>query len=139
LSEGIAVGFGLGCRVVQRGTPRSGPSTPRSDRHSRSVLLASHGCGIDIERQGHRGEGLAFAVTAGGLVHVVVAHLAAVHSSLDAASFEVCGDGPTVDAELRCEIGQRPSCLVLTHELVDLDLAQPTGLWRGLESCPGVS
>jgi hypothetical protein len=62
-----------------------------SDRHSRSMQLAAHGRGIDIEAPGGLGEGVAFAVTARGFADVVLAHLAAVHSSLGAASFEVCG------------------------------------------------
>jgi len=90
------------------------------------MQFTAHGGGIDIECQGDRGEGVTPAVTAGGLADVVVAHLAAVHSSLDAACFEVCGDGPTVEAVVRREIGQRPSRLVLAHELVDLDLVQAT-------------
>jgi hypothetical protein len=90
------------------------------------MKLASHGRGIDIERQGDRGEGVTFAVAAGGLADVVLAHLAADHSSLDAMSFEVSGDGPVVDTECSGEIGQRPSRLVLAHKLVDFDLVQAT-------------
>ena len=44
--------------------------------------------GVDIDCQGDLSEGVPPAVTAGGLVDVVVAHFAAVHSSLDAASFD---------------------------------------------------
>lgn len=111
---------------VQDGTRRSGPPTPRSDGDLRSMQLTSYRRGIDIERQGDFGEGVASAVATGGLADVVRAHLAAVHSSRDAACFEVGGDGPVVDAELAGKIGQRPSCLVLAHELVDLDLVQAT-------------
>jgi hypothetical protein len=57
---------------------------------------------------------------------VALAHLAAVHSSLDAARFEVRGDGPTVEPELRGEIGQCPSRLVLAQGPIDLGLAQAT-------------
>ena len=90
------------------------------------MQFTAHGRGIDIDCQGDLSEGVPPAVTAGGLVDVVVAHFAAVHSSLDAACFEVRGDGPTVDAECSGEIGQRPSRLVLAHEAVDLDLVQAT-------------
>jgi hypothetical protein len=90
------------------------------------MQLTAHGRGIDIERQGDRGEGVACLVTTGGLADVVLAHPAAVHSSLDAASFEVRCDGPSVDTEFSGEIGQRPARLVLIHEPVDLDLVQAT-------------
>jgi len=93
------------------------------------MQLTSQGLGIDIECQCDLDEGVASPVTASGFVDVALAHLPAVHSSLDAARFEVRGDGPTVEAELRGEIGLRPSGLVLAHELVDLRLIQATQDW----------
>jgi hypothetical protein len=45
-------------------------------------------------------------IAAGGLADVVLAHLPAIHSSVDAAPLEVGGDSPTVDAEISSKIGQ---------------------------------
>jgi hypothetical protein len=93
------------------------------------MQLAADGRGIDIEGEGDGGEGVTSPVTTDGFAEVVVGHFAAVHSSLDAACFEVRGDGATVDAEFGGEIGQYPSCLVFADELVDVDLVQATLDW----------
>ena len=122
----VIAGLG-GVRVAPREAMRgSGPPAPRSEDHSRSMQLTSHGLGIDIECQCDLDEGVASPVTASGFVDVALAHLPAVHSSLDAARFEVRGDGPTVEPEFRGEIGQCPSRLVLAHGPIDLGLAQAT-------------
>jgi hypothetical protein len=73
---------------------------------------------------GDFGEGVAGAVAAGGRGDVAVGHLAMIRSSLDAARFEARSDGSSMDTELRGEIGQLPSCLILAHEFVDLEIGQ---------------
>jgi|GEM_PF-2626793 len=93
------------------------------------MQLTSHGLGVDIERERDLDKGVASPITTGGLADIVLAHLAAVHSSPNAACFEVHGDGPTVDAEFTGEIGQCPPCLVFAYELVDLGFVQSTQDW----------
>ena len=61
------------------------PAGSGSDGDSCTTELATHRRGVDIERQRNRGEGVSTAVATGDFADVMVAHLAAIHSTGNAA------------------------------------------------------
>ena len=71
------------------------------------------------------GEGIARPVEPSGVADVVFAHLARVASPLDSALFQMRGDGPTVNAEVGGEIGERTAGPVAGHEFVHVGISQP--------------
>jgi hypothetical protein len=59
------------------------------------------------------------------LPHVVVAQLSNIHSTLDAALFEVRSDGSVMNAELVAELRKRAASLIAGDEFVYVGIGQP--------------
>jgi hypothetical protein len=80
---------------------------------------------VDPECVADGNERVACSVATLGLVYVLVAHLPHIHASVDAALLETRGDGPTMNAEVVGELGERLSGPVTGHKFVHLGVRQP--------------
>ena len=89
-----------------------------TDGDASSQELSAHGGRVDTLGLPDGGEGVARQVPTRGTSDVCLAHLPPVHATLNAALFEVRGDGPMVNAEGVGETWERPAVSVTGDESV---------------------
>jgi hypothetical protein len=89
------------------------------------MQLSAHGRSVHTERPSNGSKRIAVSVSTGGFKDVGLTHLPRVHPTWDVAPFEVRGDGPRVNAEVRREVGERTPSPVADCEPFDLGVVQP--------------